>query len=183
MSLERALRSFCSSAASPALLPLQAARGPLRSRNTTPTPEATRCSHHILAAGPPAVVFDHPSLHGEASAHRWVLLLDRDRDGDQTGDAPAKTVVIRFMLVDDESNMIRSTETVLAPRSRRAETKINRPLPGIRLHLRIRSPVGLGYRGYHGGGGGGGGSRKGGGGGGGGIAPQDPGPAGITGAG
>jgi len=48
------------------------------------------------------------------------------------GDAPARNVVIRFMLVDDESTMIRATETVLAARFQAGETKIftTNPLPG-----------------------------------------------------
>jgi hypothetical protein len=47
------------------------------------------------------------------------------------GDAPARNVVIRFMLVD-ENDMIRATETVLAPRFQAGETKIftTNPLPG-----------------------------------------------------
>ena len=48
------------------------------------------------------------------------------------GDAPARNVVVRFMLIDDESNMIRATETVLAPRFQAGEMKIftTNPLPG-----------------------------------------------------
>ena len=48
------------------------------------------------------------------------------------GDAPARNVVVRFMLIDAESNMIRATETVLAPRFQAGEMKIftTNPLPG-----------------------------------------------------
>lgn len=49
-----------------------------------------------------------------------------------TGDAPGRNVVIRFMLIDDGSAMIRSTETILIPRFPAGETKIFTadPLPG-----------------------------------------------------
>lgn len=49
-----------------------------------------------------------------------------------TGDAPGRNVVIRFMLIDDETGMIRSTETTLVPRFQAGETTIFTvdPLPG-----------------------------------------------------
>jgi len=49
-----------------------------------------------------------------------------------TGDAPGRNVVIRFMLVDDQNDMIRSTETIFAPRFLAGETKIFTvdPFPG-----------------------------------------------------
>ncbi|WP_332449619.1 FxLYD domain-containing protein [Methanoculleus sp.] len=49
-----------------------------------------------------------------------------------TGDAPARNVVIRFMLIDDQNGMIRSTETLFAPRFPAGETKIftTNPLSG-----------------------------------------------------
>jgi len=49
-----------------------------------------------------------------------------------TGDVPGRNVVIRFMLIDDGSAMIRSTETILIPRFPAGETKTFTadPLPG-----------------------------------------------------
>jgi hypothetical protein len=49
-----------------------------------------------------------------------------------TGDAPARNVVIRFMLVDDQSGLIRSTETLFVPRFLAGETKTFTvdPFPG-----------------------------------------------------
>jgi len=48
------------------------------------------------------------------------------------GDGAARNVVIRFMLIDDEEDMIRATETVFVPRFPAGETKIFTvdPLPG-----------------------------------------------------
>mgnify|MGYP005834077051 CR=1 FL=1 len=49
-----------------------------------------------------------------------------------TGTAPGRNVVIRFMLIDNESSMVRTTETLLVPRFQAGETKIFTidPLPG-----------------------------------------------------
>ena len=49
-----------------------------------------------------------------------------------TGDAPGRNVVIRFMLIDDADDTIRSTETILVPRFQAGETKMftANPLPG-----------------------------------------------------
>ncbi len=49
-----------------------------------------------------------------------------------TGDAPGRNVVIRFMLIDGESGLVRSTETILIPGFQAGEEKIftTGPLPG-----------------------------------------------------
>lgn len=49
-----------------------------------------------------------------------------------TGDAPGRNAVTRFMLIDDEIDMIRSTGTTLVPRFLAGETMIPTidPLPG-----------------------------------------------------
>jgi len=51
-----------------------------------------------------------------------------------TGDAPGRNAVIRFMLIDDETEMIRSAGTTLVPRFLAGETTIFTidPLPGDR---------------------------------------------------
>jgi len=49
-----------------------------------------------------------------------------------TGDAPGRNAVTRFMLIDDETDMIRSTGTTLVPWFLAGETMIPTidPLPG-----------------------------------------------------
>jgi hypothetical protein len=99
----------------------------------TPTPEATPAAHTIYSpAGP------HPSFSTSITTPEKHLRTDGScywivtGTVTNTGDAPARNVVIRFMLVDDESNMIRATETVFAPRFQAGETKIYTidPFPG-----------------------------------------------------
>ncbi|WP_243669878.1 FxLYD domain-containing protein [Methanoculleus chikugoensis] len=55
----------------------------------------------------------------------WTVTGTVTNDGDGP---PARNVVIRFMLIDDQSSMIRATETVLAPPgSRRARRRYSPP--------------------------------------------------------
>ena len=91
----------------------------------TPTPEATPAAHTTYSpAGP------HPSFSTSVTTPEKHLRTDGScywivtGTVTNTGDAPARNVVIRFMLVDDESNMIRATETVFASRFQAGETKI-----------------------------------------------------------
>ena len=99
----------------------------------TPTPEATVSAHTTyVPAGP------QPSFSASVTAPKRHMRSDGScywavtGTVTNTGDGPARNVVIRFMLVDDESNMIRATETILAPRFQAGETKIFTvdPFPG-----------------------------------------------------
>ena len=99
----------------------------------TPTPEATPAAHTTYSPAGPQPSFSTtvtaPEKHLRTDGSCYWIVTGTVTN---TGDAPARNVVIRFMLVDDESNMIRSTETVLAPRFQAGETKIFTidPLPG-----------------------------------------------------
>jgi hypothetical protein len=98
-----------------------------------PTPEATVSAHTTYSpAGP------QPSLSASLTAPEKHFRTDAScywavtGTVTNTGNAPARNAVIRFMLVDDESGMIRATETILAPHFQAGETKIFTidPLPG-----------------------------------------------------
>jgi hypothetical protein len=99
----------------------------------TPTPEATVSAHTTYSpAGPQpsfsaSVTTPEKRMRTDGSCY-WTMTGTVTN----TGSAPARNAVIRFMLVDDESGMIRATETVLAPRFQAGETKIftTNPLPG-----------------------------------------------------
>ncbi|MDK2889456.1 MAG: hypothetical protein PWR21_87 [Methanoculleus sp.] len=103
------------------------------SETPTPTPEVTPAAHTTYSpAGPQpsfsaSVTAPEKHLRTDGSCY-WIVTGTVTN----TGDAPARNVVIRFMLVDDESNMIRATETVFAPRFQAGETKIFTidPFPG-----------------------------------------------------
>ncbi|PKL61999.1 MAG: hypothetical protein CVV31_08615 [Methanomicrobiales archaeon HGW-Methanomicrobiales-2] len=97
-----------------------------------PTPEATVSAHTTYSpAGPQpsfsaSVTTPEKRMRTDGSCY-WTMTGTVTNNGD----APARNVVIRFMLVD-ENDMIRATETVLAPRFQAGETKIftTNPLPG-----------------------------------------------------
>jgi hypothetical protein len=98
-----------------------------------PTPEETPAAHVIYAPTGP-----HPSFSAAITASEKRFRADSScywvvtGAVTNTGTAPGRNVVIRFMLIDDESNMVRSTETLLIPRFPAGETKIFTidPLPG-----------------------------------------------------
>jgi len=98
-----------------------------------PTPEATPPAHTTHSpAGP------QPSFSATVTALKKHFRTDMScywvATGmvTNTGDAPGRNVVIRFMLIDDETGMVRSTETTLVPRFQAGETTIFTvdPLPG-----------------------------------------------------
>ncbi|MDK2916633.1 MAG: hypothetical protein PWR25_1190 [Euryarchaeota archaeon] len=97
------------------------------------TPEATVGAYTTYSpAGPKpsfsaTVTAPEKRMRTDGSCY-WTMTGTVTNDGD----GPARNVVIRFMLIDDESNMIRATETVLAPRFQAGETKIftTSQLPG-----------------------------------------------------
>ncbi|MCM2466748.1 FxLYD domain-containing protein [Methanoculleus oceani] len=99
----------------------------------TPTPEMTSPPHTTYSpAGPQpsfttTVTVPEKHLRTDGSCY-WIVTGTVTN----SGDAPARNAVIRFMLIDDESNMIRATETILAPRFQVGETKIFtiNPFPG-----------------------------------------------------
>jgi len=100
---------------------------------TSAGPEATVSAHTTYSpAGP------QPSLSASVTAPEKHFRTDAScywavtGTVTNTGNAPARNVVIRFMLVDDESGMIRATESIFAPRFQAGETKIFTvdPLPG-----------------------------------------------------
>lgn len=90
-----------------------------------PTSEATPGAHTIYSpAGPKpsfsaSVTTPEKHMRSDGSCY-WIVTGTVTNDGD----GPARNAVIRFMLVDDESNMIRATETILAPWFQAGETKI-----------------------------------------------------------
>ncbi|KAF5085563.1 hypothetical protein DSECCO2_66210 [anaerobic digester metagenome] len=90
-----------------------------------PTPEATPGAYTTYSpAGPKpsfsaSVTTPEKHMRTDGSCY-WIVTGTVTNDGD----GPARNAVIRFMLIDDESNMIRATETVLAPRFQAGETKI-----------------------------------------------------------
>lgn len=98
-----------------------------------PTPEATPGAYTTYSpAGPKpsfsaSVTTPEKRMRTDGSCY-WTVTGTVTNDGD----GPARNVVIRFMLIDDENTMIRATETVLAPRFQAGETKIftTSPLPG-----------------------------------------------------
>ncbi|MFA7561968.1 MAG: FxLYD domain-containing protein [Methanoculleus sp.] len=99
----------------------------------TTTPEAAISAYTTyVAAGP------QPSFAVSATAPKKHMRTDgscywvASGTVTNTGDGPAKNVVIRFMLIDDESNMIRATETRFASWFAPDETKIFTidPFPG-----------------------------------------------------
>jgi len=95
------------------------------SETPAPAPEATPAAHTTYSpAGPQpsfstSVTTPEKHLRTDGSCY-WVVTGTVTN----TGDGAARNAVIRFMLVDDESNMIRATETILAPRFQAGETKI-----------------------------------------------------------
>lgn len=98
-----------------------------------PTLEATPLAHTTYSpAGP------QPSFSATVTALKKHFRTDMScywvATGmvTNTGDVPGRNVVIRFMLIDDETGMIRSTETTLVPRFQAGETTIFTvdPLPG-----------------------------------------------------
>ncbi|WOX55700.1 FxLYD domain-containing protein [Methanoculleus palmolei] len=99
----------------------------------TPTPEGTQTAHATYSpAGPEpsfsaAITALEKHFRTDTSCY-WVATGTVTN----TGDAPGRNVVIRFMLIDDENGMIRSTETRFAPRFQAGEKKIFtvEPLPG-----------------------------------------------------
>ncbi len=98
-----------------------------------PTPEATLSAHTTYSPVGPQPSFSAtvtaPEKHFRTDTSCYWIVTGTVTN---TGDAPARNVVIRFMLIDDDNNMIRSTETVMAPRFQAGETKIFtiNPLPG-----------------------------------------------------
>lgn len=91
----------------------------------TPTPEATPPAHIIYSPAGPQPSFlatvTAPEKHFRADMSCYWVVTGTVTN---TGDAPGRNVVIRFMLVDDESGMVRSTETILIPRFQAGETKM-----------------------------------------------------------
>ncbi len=98
-----------------------------------PTPEATPSAHITYSPPGPQPSFSAtvtaPEKHFRTDTSCYWIVTGTVTN---TGDAPARNVVIRFMLIDDENGMIRSTETLLAPQFQAGETKIFTidPLPG-----------------------------------------------------
>ncbi|MCK8517444.1 FxLYD domain-containing protein [Methanoculleus sp. 7T] len=98
-----------------------------------PTPEATPAAHTTYSPAGPQPSFSTtvtaPEKHFRTDTSCYWVVTGTVTN---TGDAPGRNVVIRFMLVDDESGMVRSTETILTPRFQAGETKIFTidPLPG-----------------------------------------------------
>lgn len=98
-----------------------------------PTPEATpEVQTTYSPAGPKpsfsaSVTTPEKRMRTDGSCY-WTVTGRVTNDGDGS----ARNVVVRFMLIDDESNMIRATETVFASRFQAGETKIftTDPLPG-----------------------------------------------------
>ncbi len=99
----------------------------------TPTPGATPSAQTTYPPSGPQPSFSTsvtaPEKHMRTDGSCYWIVTGRVTND---GDGPARNAVIRFMLVDDESNMIRATETVFAPRFQAGETKIFTidPLPG-----------------------------------------------------
>lgn len=99
----------------------------------TPTPEATVSAHTTCSPAGPQPSFSAsvtaPEKHFRTDASCYWIVTGTVTNN---GDAAARNAVIRFMLVDDESGMIRATETVFAPHFQAGETKIFtvNPLPG-----------------------------------------------------
>lgn len=98
-----------------------------------PTPEETEPARITYSPAGPQPSFSAtvtaPQKHFRADMSCYWVVTGTVIN---TGDAPGRNVVIRFMLVDDESDMIRSTETIFVPRFLADETKIFTidPLPG-----------------------------------------------------
>jgi len=98
-----------------------------------PTPEATPGAYTTYSPAGPKPSFSATATTPEKRMRTdgscyWTVTGRVTNDGD----GPARNVVIRFMLIDDENTMIRATETVLAPRFQAGELKIftTNPLPG-----------------------------------------------------
>ena len=98
-----------------------------------PTPDETPPARVTYSPAGPQPSFSTtvtaPEKHFRADASCYWVVTGRVTN---TGDAPGRNVVIRFMLVDNESGMIRSTETIVIPRFPAGETKIFTidPFPG-----------------------------------------------------
>ena len=98
-----------------------------------PTPAATPGAYTTYSPAGPRPSFSadvttpEKRMRTDGSSY-WTVTGRVTNDGE----GPARNVVGRVMLVDDESNMIRATETVLAPRFQAGEMKIftTNPLPG-----------------------------------------------------
>lgn len=105
-------------------------------RTPTPVPEETEATAPtytiFLPAGPqPAfsATATVPEKHFRSDQSCYWIVTGTVTN---TGDAPKRNVVIRFMLIDDADDMIRSTETILIPLFQAGEEKIftTGPLPG-----------------------------------------------------
>ena len=99
----------------------------------TPTLESTPASHATYSPSGPQPSFTAsvtaPERHYRTDTSCYWVATGTEPT---TGDAAARNVVIRFMLIDDENEMIRSTETIFVPRFQPGETKLftTNPLSG-----------------------------------------------------
>ncbi|WP_317065764.1 FxLYD domain-containing protein [Methanoculleus caldifontis] len=99
----------------------------------TPTPEETPAVHAVYTPDGPQPSFSATITASErrfrADGSCYWVVTGRVTN---TGTAPGRNVAIRFMLIDDENGMIRSTETIFVPRFPPGEAKMFTidPLPG-----------------------------------------------------
>lgn len=98
-----------------------------------PASEATPTAHATYSSTGPQPSFSTtvtaPEKHYRTDTSCYWVVTGTVTN---TGTAPGRNVVVQFMLIDDETGMIRSTETILIPRFQAGETKIFTvdPLPG-----------------------------------------------------